>query len=260
MKIQVATPMYGGQNFGVYHNSVLSLISEASMRGHQLEFSHTYNESLIQRARNTIASMFLANSKADILLFIDGDIRFDAKALVDMIEEGKDVIGAITPTKAINFQGVFLGAEKDKSLENISKYMGFFNFNKSAFSEEDKQLIYDNKSFEVDRIGTGVMAITRNVFEKLANEVKTYKDDNPLFQNKDRWDFFPVTIEYDADWKANRMMSEDYNLCNLWRKTGGKVFAKGGVVQGHSGYHEYTGDVKSFVELQEYIKEKQNDK
>jgi glycosyltransferase involved in cell wall biosynthesis len=245
--------MYGGQCFGVYHTSVMSFVYEAAKRGHSVEFAYTFNESLIQRARNTIASMFLMHSKADVLLFIDSDIRFDPVEMVNMVEEGKDIVGAITPTKAINFGGTYMGIQKDQSIQNANKYGGFFNFNKDL-TKEDEIAIKNNESFIVDRIGTGVMAIKRSVLKKMASVVKSYKDDNPLYPEKDRFDFFPVTIEYDEEWGANRMMSEDYNFCNKWVSMGGKVYARNGVVLGHNGYYEFTGDYKYDLEVQEYFK------
>jgi hypothetical protein len=253
MKIEIGTPMYGGQCYGEYHKCVMLLTAELSNRGHMVSFNHLYNESLIQRARNNIAAKFFIAGNADVLLFIDSDITFDPIAMADMVEEDKDIIGAITPLKTINFEGVVKGALIQKSFDNISRLGGKYNFN-ATISDDIRQNILNNESFKVKRIGTGVMSIKRNVFEVLSKKVKKYIDDSPELRFKERYDFFPVTIEYDEDLGDNRMMSEDYNFCNLWVKEGGDIYAKAGIVTGHNGYYKYEGDIKQSIWLQEQNK------
>lgn len=254
MVVEIATPMYGGQCHGNYHFSVIALIAELSKRKIGVSFNHTFNESLIQRARNTIASAFLLRSQADVLLFIDSDIRFDAVAMVDMILEDKDLIGAITPTKSINFNHIVHSSLVLQSTEKAHLLGGYFNFN-TEITDELKESLLKGESVKVDRIGTGVMSIKRNVFEKMAESTTKYYDDNPIETFKERFDFFPVTIEFDKGWGANRMMSEDYNFCNKWRKLGGDVWAKAGVVKGHNGFYEFQGDFVEDLKIGEIVKQ-----
>lgn len=262
MKIEIATPMYGGQCFSGYHESILQLVFEGSRRGHLFSFNTMSNESLIQRARNSQASKFLLRGEADILLFIDSDIRFDAKNMLDMIEEDKDVIGGITPLKTINFPEIVNSSIVNESYDNLHKYGGYYNINQTITDEMIDDILND-RSFEVKRIGTGVMSIKRNVFEKLSEVVEKYIEDNPLGLKEERFNFFPVTIQYDANWGgegANRMMSEDYNFCNLWKEEGGKIYAKAGIVSSHSGFYEYSADLKEQLKVVQKIKEKEKNK
>lgn len=248
MVVEVATPMYGGQCLGQYHMSVISLMVELYNRGHQVTFNYGYNESLIQRARNTMASNFLLKSQADVLLFIDADIEFDAKAMVDMLEMDMDVIGAVTPMKSINIQDIIGAVIAQQGMQNAMDYGAVYNFN-AEITEEIEDAVLNDKPFEVPRVGTGVMAIKRSVLEKMAKKVKKYQDDQPYMEFRERFDFFAVDIQFDEDWGSNRMMSEDYNFCNLWRSMGGKVYALAGVVTGHGGYYNYRGDIKKTIEL-----------
>ena len=50
-KLFVATPMYGGQAYGMYVNCILNLQTLCRDHGLQIRFSFLYNESLITRAR-----------------------------------------------------------------------------------------------------------------------------------------------------------------------------------------------------------------
>jgi hypothetical protein len=61
MKIRIATPMYGGNAKSVYITSTTNLVNELTRAGHTVEQMSLTNESLITRARNTIAHSFLAS-------------------------------------------------------------------------------------------------------------------------------------------------------------------------------------------------------
>lgn len=245
--ITIATPMYGGQCHGSYLVSVMHFKDECAKLGINVNFSYTTNESLIQRARNTLATNFL-ETDSDILLFIDGDIRFDGKAMLDMVLEGKDVIGAITPLKKFNYSVIIDGVLAMRSLEKAHLLGGYYNFNNNI-TEEIKSSLLEKKSIKVNRIGTGVLSISRKALTEMASFVSIYRDDNPIGKQKTMYDFFPVTIEYDDEWGASRMMSEDYNFCNNWVKIGGEIWAKDGIVKSHAGSFEFcqnlTEDIKA---------------
>ncbi len=246
-KVTIATPMYGGQCYGSYLISVMQFINECAMNGVAVDIAYTTNESLIQRARNILASNFL-DTDSDVLLFIDGDIRFDHKKMFEMVMGGKDVIGAITPLKKFNYGAIVDSVLAYQSIENAHRVGGYYNFNE-PITEEIGNLLLEDKPIKVNRIGTGALSISRTVLEKMTEVVDKYKDDSPVGQKKDMFDFFPVTIEYDEKWGANRMMSEDYGFCNNWAKLGGEIWAKDGIVQTHSGTFEFaqclTEDVKT---------------
>ena len=64
MKITIATPMYGGNCSGPFTIALLSLIKSLEQKGHIVRFSALYNESLINRARNSLTNIFF-NSDSD---------------------------------------------------------------------------------------------------------------------------------------------------------------------------------------------------
>jgi hypothetical protein len=209
--ITLATPMYGGVCSGAFMKSVLQLAQAVSNSGHQLNFIDLSNESLITRARNTLTEMFL-RSMSDYLLFIDADQGFDAQAVVRMIDENVDLIGAAVPMKAINWARV-----------------------KKAVLDGKENLENPNTIAEVDYMGTGLMLISRNVFETIKKDIKQYRCDQPqigsIVFGDPIYDFWQTTIDDESE----RLLSEDYQFCKLWKESGGKIYLAPYVRVSHAG-------------------------
>ena len=113
----VATPMYGGQNHGLYMKACLDLQGLCMQYGIQIKFSFLFNESLITRARNYLVDEFLHRSDCTHLLFIDSDINFNPQDVVAMLALDKDVIGGPYPKKAIKWRSVKRAVEKNPEIE-----------------------------------------------------------------------------------------------------------------------------------------------
>jgi hypothetical protein len=218
--VTVATPMYGGVCSGAYTRSMMSLMELLKAKGHTPIYLDISNESLINRARNTLTEMFL-RSRSDYLLFIDADQGFDANGILKMIEEDVDIIGAAVPMKAINWERVSAAAKAGK--EDLEKYTALYNVNMSA---EQKKVLAENpgSKVEVDYIGTGLLLIKRNVFETLKEYVGSYRSDQQniggISFGEAIYDFWKTMV----DPKSERLLSEDYYFCKLWKDLGGKVF------------------------------------
>jgi hypothetical protein len=218
--ITIATPMYGGICHGAYLKSVFSLVNVLSKKGYTVHYSELSNESLITRARNTLTEMFLRTGD-DYLLFIDSDEGFDSQAVVKMIEEGVDLIGAAVPMKGINWERVRSAAKEDK--KDLSSFTSIYNVNMSS---EQKETLKENPQqiVEVDYIGSGLMLISRNVFQKLKEYTPSYLSDQTstggISYGETVYDFWRTEI----DPNSNRLLSEDYNFCKMWKSVGGKIY------------------------------------
>ena len=98
-KLFVATPMYGGQNYGYFNQSMLQLQSLLGQNKIDVAVSYLFNESLIQRARNALAHGFLRTDFTH-LMFVDADIRFNPPDVLRMLSADKPIICGIYPKKA----------------------------------------------------------------------------------------------------------------------------------------------------------------
>ena len=66
----VCTPMYGGMATGYYVQSLIQMPSVLQQHGISMGYSAMFNESLIQRGRNSLVHTFLPKKEFTHLMFI----------------------------------------------------------------------------------------------------------------------------------------------------------------------------------------------
>lgn len=241
MKVFIATPMYGGMCAGLYHQSMLQLQPALSQNGIGAMVSNMFNESLITRARNAMASNFL-KTDCTHLLFIDADIAFRAQDVVHLLQADKDVICGIYPKKEINWMTVEGAVKNGVPHNELHKHTGSFVINLVDYAPTITVPMHE--PLEIWNGGTGMMAIKREVFEKLKDVVPAYKNDvvdlsgnTPVGQ--EIHEFFATSIEEGTQ----RLLSEDYHFCQLWRQNGGKIYAAPWMDLGHVGSYVFSGEL-----------------
>lgn len=231
----VCTPMYGGLCNGDYTRALLELKETLVKNYHTFNFIYLVNESLIQRGRNTLAWLFLNQTKDTHLLFIDSDLNFNSEDVLKMLAADKPVIGGIYPKKGLNWESIKIAMSKTDQ-KDFEKFSGDFVFDLEGSPER----IYFDQPIEVKNIGTGFLMIKRHVFEELAPHVGTYIG-NGYTEEKEQtvYNYFQVAVE------NNILLSEDYFFCRQYQKIGGKVYAAPWCNFEHNGNYRFRG---SFVE------------
>jgi hypothetical protein len=236
--LMIATPMYGGMCTGAYVQGLLYTVAKMRELGVHVAWCQITNESLITRARNELARVFLASGH-DYLMFIDADIGFSGDAVAQLMAADRDIACGIYPKKEVNWDSVKRAAAAGK--EDLHDYGGAFVFNmvgsEDASTDEDGVI-------EVRHGGTGFMLIKREVFQHLAPHVPTYRVSS--FQDPNTGEYAkPLTHEYFATSidESGALLSEDYHFCELWRKHGGKIYAHPFVRLTHTGTYTYDGDI-----------------
>lgn len=222
-KLFVATPMYGGMCAGSYTQAVIQAIPTLSANGIETTFSFMFNESLIQRARNALANLFM-KSESDYLMFIDADIRFNPTDIVHMIRADKDIICGIYPKKEINWITVKMAMDKGIPFEKMKDYTGSFVVNLVDYANEVTVPVHE--PIEIFNGGTGFMLIKRSVFEEMSKVVPAYMNDvtdlaGNMGMREEIKEYFATSIEPNS----KRLLSEDYHFCRTWREMGGKIYA-----------------------------------
>jgi hypothetical protein len=239
VKLFVATPMYGGMCTGGYTSSVMQLAGVCGQNGVQMYYTYMMNESLITRARNSIAYDFLA-SEATHLMFIDADITFNPMDIPRMIQADRDIICGLYPKKEINWIQVDAAVKAGVPPDQLQFHTGAFVLNLPNGQSSTTGNI--NEPIEIANGGTGFMLIKRSVFDRLADKVPSYTNDmyhavDTVRQVKIIKEYFTTSIEPES----NRLLSEDYHFCKLARDNGVQVWCAPWAHFTHTGTYGFSG-------------------
>jgi len=240
-KIFIATPMYGGMCAGFYTQSIIQLLTTCQANGVDADFSFMFNESLITRARNSLTHTFL-KTDCSHLMFIDSDIKFRAEDVIHMIRADKDILCGIYPKKEINWHSVKAAMDRGVPFDQLKSHTGSFVVNLVNYVGEVTVPV--GEPVEIFNGGTGFMLIKRSVFDKLGESVPSYSNDvvdlgGKMQQSEPIKEFFTTSIEPGT----NRLLSEDYHFCRIWRESGGQVFAAPWCQLAHIGTYAFEGQL-----------------
>ena len=235
----VATPMYGGMCTGYYTQSLITLGHTLQQNGMNMGYSAMFNESLIQRGRNSLAHHFMQRKEFTHLLFIDADIKFNPADVVPMVQANVDIICGIYPKKEINWDGVAQAAAQGVPVNEWKNRTGSLVVNLKGY--DGSVTVPVNKPVEIWNGGTGFMLIKRQTFNKMKKFVATYKNDvGYIGQNMGReeiTEYFACAIEPGTE----RLLSEDYFFCWKAREAGMRVWAAPWASLGHFGTYLFEG-------------------
>ena len=236
--IMIATPMYGGMCTGTYVQGLLFTMQKMRDIGVNVAWCQMMNESLITRARNELARIFL-ESDHDYLMFIDADIGFDGEAVAQLMLADKDVCCGIYPKKEVNWDSVKRAAQSSQA--DLQDYAGAFVFNMIGGDHAETD---ETGCIEVRHGGTGFMLIKRGVFEHLKPHVPTYRvssirdPETNEYVKPLTYEFFATSID-----KSGALLSEDYHFCELFRRHGGQIHAHPFIKLEHTGTYIFGGDI-----------------
>lgn len=203
-----------------YFESCMDLTRQMSLAGTEHNFIVRTNESLITRARNTLAAEFMFDSRfkdSEALMFIDADIQFQAEDVATLwnllVEGDHDIVTAAYPMKR---EGSDVTAWKDGKLVNLDDFDG---------------------PTEIDFAGTGFLMIRRRVFEKMAQKYTTLRHKEGHVGEV--YAFFDTHVVHGDTWEDSWYCSEDYAFCDRWRGINGKIILDPSIRLGHVGRRVY---------------------
>jgi len=239
-KVFLATPMYGGMCTGYYTQSILQLNNLLRDSGVDCMMSFMFNESLITRARNGLAKAFL-DTDCTHLFFVDADIRFQAQDVIRMLNAEKEVICGIYPKKEVNWDTVRRAMDNGVSNDELKRHTGSFVVNLVNYVNEVTVPV--GEPVEIFNGGTGFMLIKRGVFDELRDHVPTYTNDVHDLGNTLKSDLIHEYFTTSIEDGTNRLLSEDYHFCNIYRKIGGKIYAAPWAQLAHIGTYCFEGQL-----------------
>jgi hypothetical protein len=245
-KLLIATPAYGNMFYTPYVRSIIGLQRRLAQRKWDSLFM-TISYADIVNSRNYLLTQWYDKTDATHLLFIDADMGYPAKLIIEMIELGKPVVGVIAPKREIDLnrlaESVRKGENTERAIARAHKYV--FRPVKQA----GKHTII-NGFVEVEGCGAGILLIERSCVRRILEKMPEVSDPTvqqtfPAFKDLDR-----LIRAFDVISVKGAQMSEDYSFCHRWRQQcGGEIWANVRHKITHIGLQRFTGryaDVVSF--------------
>ena len=231
----VATPMYGGMCHGSYMVSMARVIPVFVKAGFAaVELAYTMNESLITRARDSLAHDFM-QSDCTHLMFIDSDIGFWAEDILSMIAADKDIVCGLYPRKEIDWGAVAAAVRAGVEVGDLHQHTGALVVNTLDGRVDDAP---SDVLVEVVNAGAGFMLIKRGVLEALADKVPAYRTGSRVYRQ-----FFGTSIDPDS----GVGLSEDFAFCKLARDNGYGVWVAPWIKLTHTGTYQFSGTATVYV-------------
>jgi hypothetical protein len=231
-KVMICTPMYNSQCTAQYTISMVNLMGQLPyVKDVEVVTLFALNESLIHKTRNLLTHSFL-KSDCTHLLFIDSDIGFKPDQIIKLMQSDKDITCGIYPKKNIKWELAVEAVKNNVPVHELHKHAIEYLYIPDDLDTEDELV-------EVKRAATGMMLISRRVFEQLSDKVPSFVLEGDLenvFQtNEEIKEFFFTAI----DEETKVYLHEDFNFCKLWIKNDGKIHAATWVELTHSGTHVF---------------------
>jgi hypothetical protein len=252
-RLLVATPLYGGAEAD-YLRSVVSLTGAAERAGVGCSFAWLSNNAVIERARNALAAAFL-QSDATHLVFVDGDIGFDADALIDLVrrtqgDERLDVVGVPYPKRRINWGLVARAAAKglgDSNPAALERFSGVFALD----ALEPGANVRMDEPLELLRVGTGLMVIRRDVIEGLAarHPELRYAPDALDRESGLTGEHLTALFHPLIDPDTGHLLSDDYAFCHRVRAAGYRIWLAPWMRTTHTGPARFAGALADLAAL-----------
>lgn len=180
----------------------------------------------VPRTRNELVARFLASGFSD-LIFIDDDMGWHANSVLRLLASDKDVIGWVFRKRI------------DKPNTDPDAWCVHFGEFDDRKHEQD-----ETGAMRVERVGTGFLKITRNVFEIMMAAHPEWKRDGIAEMDERMRSFYHQFFRFDSD---NTEMSEDFVFCDRWRALGGDVWIDSDIAMTHVGAKAYHGAISELI-------------
>lgn len=245
LSIAIGTPCFGGLVTTSYALSLLKLQQVCTRRAYNLTFLIQAGDSLITRARQTILTHFLSETKATHLLFIDSDIGFESDQVFRLLEFDADFTAGAYPVKALDWSMIpdVVAAGRTPLESATLSYV---------FEAELSHGIVMRQGFVKARYaGAGFLMIRRTVLEAMIGRYPElryrceHKAADPFEGNPWRSALFNCMIEEET----STYLSEDYSFCKRWTDMGGEIWVDLTSKLSHSGSITFHGDMAARVDL-----------
>lgn len=211
--LYIAVPAYSGEVVADCVHSLCEGIRYLERAGVALTIDFVCGCAYLEHARNILVTKFLKSDATD-LLFIDADVGFDPKGVLQLALAKRPFIAGVYPKKTADGSMVFpVEFAADELWADVDGYI------------------------EAARVPTGFLRLNRGVFDLMPHH-DYHSDDG---------DFLGY---FEAGNRNGVFGSEDWHFCDDWRSLGGKIYMIPEVTFGHSGLKRWTGNWGLYMKSQ----------
>ena len=196
------------------------LLSEAGIATGRLDRG---GDCFIAKARSKMATDFLRTyPMATDFFFLDDDIGWEAKKVVDALKRPEDIVAGVYPKKQdeVNFPVEIAG-----------------NLELGTLFERDGLI-------QATAVPTGFMRIKRHVLEKLAETAPKFKEEEADHTIKEYSGFFAAGIGPDG-W----FWGEDYSFCQNARAAGFEIWVDPNINFTHRGHKVWRDNLSRHLDV-----------
>ena len=230
-KILICIPCHSGKPDYATIVSCMNASDEARARGWETVLMLRSGDSILTRARDVLVSVFWESDCTD-MLFVDSDISWDPGVFTKLMSHERDKRG--DPIEFIG--GVYRGRGDPAHYVCVPLDGGNLDVD------------YPAGIAKVRGVGTGFLRITRAGVKRMIDalpENHWYHDDFTA-KGVHIWHLFDFTFDPTQD-PGMRLRSEDYVLCDRFRKAGGKVWVDVELTLHHAGAHTWKGHFGDYL-------------
>lgn len=203
--LYIATPLYENKVWVPFLHGFIQAIHDLTKAGLAVEYGFEKGTYIAMNRENLTRSFLKTNCQ--FLLFIDSDIAFHTKDILELMASDVDVVSGVYRFRTVTPEG------HPTVLPIRLADGGYLDLD----SEQTLQ--------ECEFVPGGMLMIRRPVIEKMYKEV-------------------PYIFNQGFDMALNRSIEDDFigedvHFCKKWRELGGKIHVNTRVRVGHIGEFEY---------------------
>lgn len=211
--LYIAVPAYSGEVVADCAHSLCEGVRLLERAGVALTIDFACGCAYLEHARNILVTRFLKSEATD-LLFVDADVGFDPKGILQLAAAKRPFIAGVYPKKTADGSMTFpVGFDKDELWADKDGYV------------------------EASRVPTGFLRLNRAVFDLMPHH--DYACDDGEFMGY-----------FEAGNRSGIFGSEDWHFSDDWKALGGRIFIIPELTFGHSGLKRWTGNWGAWMRSQ----------
>jgi len=246
LKVWILVPAAGDKIHATFSACLIKLLGTLRQNGVWYELRYLPGDSLVTRARNNLADIFMTDSTDpdDYSLWLDCDVLFNPENVIQMLALNMDFLAAPYTRKGLHGDRIAEAARLNWTNERMFAVAGSPNVNWIA------NPVKIDEPFPVLEAGSGFWLVKRKVFEQLrdsgaAPRYKRTPDETSHYGREYAHDYFRVGV-----WpETEEYLSEDWWFCREWRNLGGTLFCCFWIKTTHVGQYMFPMDMPAIADL-----------